>query len=137
MISERLEETVPTICLFMLRCNTVELRCRSFYSIKKSNFMRQRQRERAALAEIALEEQRAADQVGQVLAQVQAQARAFGMPGRGGVQLREGLEQLGLVFLADAGAAVGHGEFDDVAAFALALCQRYPHLAGLGELDGV
>nr|GEU28476.1 hypothetical protein [Tanacetum cinerariifolium] len=102
-----------------------------------SSAARQGQRERAALAEIAFEEQRAADQVGQVLAQVQSQARPFRVAGGGGIELRERLEQLVLVFLADAGAAVGHREFDDLLTLALALRERDTYRAGLGELDGV
>src|SRR5476649_2422574 len=96
----------------------------------------QGQREGAAVAEVAAEEQRSADQVGQVLAQVQAQAGALGVARRRRVELREGLEQLGLVFHADAGAAVGDGEFGDALAVLAALAQAEADRALVGELDG-
>ena len=55
----------------------------------------------------------------------------------GGVELREGLEQLGLVFFLDAGAAVGDAHFRHLHAVFLALGQADAHRALFRELDGV
>ena len=66
--------------------------------------------ERGALAGIALDPDLAAHQLGQALADGQAQAGAAVMAGGGGIHLLERFEQAVLLVQRDADAGVAHGE---------------------------
>src|SRR5690349_5589548 len=87
--------------------------------------LRQPHREHAALAGLALERDLTAEQVGELLREVQAEAGALVALGRGRVELGKRLEQLHLVLGADPDPGVGDVDFR----------QEVPVVPPLGELD--
>src|SRR5471032_1538159 len=98
---------------------------------------RQRQRENAAHAILAVKQNLPAQQRGQLLAQMQPQSRALELARRPGVDLREGLEQQVLALLQDADAGVADADGDALLVVEARGTEPHRHFAAFGELDGV
>ena len=95
---------------------------------------RQLHDERGALAFLAFHADGAAVEEDELMHNAQAQARAALFAAAGLIYAIEAVEDVGQVFLGDAGAVVGHGE---AGVPALALEGHPDHAAVLGILDGV
>src|SRR5438445_7740689 len=96
---------------------------------------RQRDGERAAVAELAAHGDGAAEDLGQLLADVEAEPGAFELASLGRADLLEGSEEALLVVRGDPDTRVGHAELDRPASVGRA--QPQCHATRVGELDGV
>src|SRR5689334_12830977 len=93
--------------------------------------------ERAAFAEARRERDAKPEQLGELLRQMQPEAGAFVPARRGRVDLAEGLEQLGLVLGADAGAGVGDLDRAERIGSRRMPNEPHRHVSGVGVLDRV
>src|SRR5207247_9399086 len=107
------------------------------YLSRWCSHLRQREREGAALAKFALEADASSQQLGQFLAQVQAQSRTLPAAPGVAVHLGEGLKHFGLIFGPDSYACIAHAELDPGLRVVLPAAQHNVHFPALGELDGV
>src|SRR4051812_35006208 len=98
---------------------------------------RQDQRKAAALAALAAKHDLAAEQLGELLAQVQPEPGAFGRIGAGAADAAEGAEELVLLDQRNADAGVVDPDLHGALVRLRARQQSQPDAATAGELDGV
>src|ERR1700720_3814712 len=100
-------------------------------------FLLQRKREYASLAVLAFEADRAAEQMRQLLTQVQTQSCAFVSTSSECVHLCESLKQSFLILIANSHAGVGNADLGKQMALVSSLHGFEAHGPVLGELNGI